>query len=122
MRVAEALERVEFLVCQEVFATETTQRAHVVLPACTAAEKSGTFTTHEGNYGPVARALEPIGESRPDWEIFEEIGSKMQPHVVYGSVEELQQEIGRLVEGFPKTPLPRRLNGPPALPPAPVPA
>ncbi|MEW6324146.1 MAG: molybdopterin-dependent oxidoreductase [Nitrospirota bacterium] len=113
MRAAEALERVEVLICQEVFMTETAKRAHVILPACTAAEKSGTFTNHEGELRPVARALEPKGESRPDWEIFEEIGMKMAPEFACGSVEELQQEIGRLVPGFPKAPPPRRLEGPP---------
>jgi formate dehydrogenase alpha subunit len=118
MRVAEALERVELLICQELFMTETAKRAHVILPACSAAEKTGTFTNHEGQYRPVARALEPLSESRPDWEIFEEIGGKMAPDFLYGSVEEIQEEIGRLVPGFPKVALPRRLDGPPRFTPA----
>jgi formate dehydrogenase alpha subunit len=113
MRAAEALERVEFLVCQELFMTETARRAHVVLPACSAAEKTGSFTNHEGRYCPVVRSLEPKNESRPDWEIIEEVGGKMAPEFCYGGVEEIQAEIGRLVPGFPKGPLPRRLDGPP---------
>lgn len=113
MGAAEALERVELLVCQELFMTETARRAHVVLPACSAAEKTGSFTNHEGNYCPVVRSLEPQNESRPDWEIIEEIAGKMAPEWCYGSVEEIQDEIGRLVPGFPKTPLPRRLDGQP---------
>ena len=111
MKVREALDQVELLICQEVFMTETAERAHLVLPACTAAEKVGTFTNHEGRYRPVARALEPKGESRPDWEIIEEIGSKMNGDFMCGSVEELQEEIGQLVSGFPKHPLPRQING-----------
>ena len=110
-KAAEALERVDLLICQEVFMTETAERAAVVLPACTAAEKVGTFTNLEGEYCPVVRALEPRGESRPDWEIFEEIASKMDDRLVYGSIEELQQEISRHIDGFPITPLPRRLDG-----------
>jgi len=113
MRVAEALERVELLVCQELFMTETAKRAHIILPACSAAEKTGSFTNHEGRYCPVARALEPMSESRPDWEVIEEIAAKMAPEFFYGSVEEIQEEIGRLVPGFPKVPLPKRLDGPP---------
>jgi formate dehydrogenase (NADP+) alpha subunit len=118
MRAAEALERVELLVCQELFMTETAQRAHVVLPACSAAEKTGTFTNHEGKYRPVARALEPQSESRPDWEMIEEIAGKMAPEFCYGSVEEIQEEIGRLVPGFPSVPLPGRPDGPPRFTPA----
>jgi formate dehydrogenase (NADP+) alpha subunit len=113
MGAAEALERVELLVCQELFMTETARRAHVVLPACSAAEKTGTFTNHEGKYRPVARALEPQNESRPDWEMIEEIAGKMAPEFCYGSVEDIQEEIGRLVPGFPTVPLSRQLNGPP---------
>ena len=118
MNAAEALERVDFVVCQELFMTETAKRAHIVLPACSAAEKTGTFTNHEGKYCPVARALEPKNESRPDWEMIEEIAGKMAPEFFYGSVEEIQDEIGRLVPGFPKVPLPRRLDGPPLFTPA----
>jgi formate dehydrogenase alpha subunit len=113
MGAAEALERVELLVCQELFMTETAKRAHIILPACSAAEKTGTFTNHEGKYRPVARALEPQNESRPDWEIIEEIAGKMAPEFCYGGVEDIQEEIGRLVPGFPTVPLPRQLNGPP---------
>jgi formate dehydrogenase alpha subunit len=113
MGAAEALERVDLLICQELFMTETARRADVILPACTAAEKVGSFTNHEGDYRPVVRALEPKGESRPDWEILEEICSKLQPERFYPGVEELQEEIGRLVAGFPKAPLPRQLEGPP---------
>jgi formate dehydrogenase alpha subunit len=113
MKAAEALERVELLVCQELFMTETARSAHVVLPACSAAEKMGSFTNHEGKYCPVVRSLEPKGESRPDWEIIEEIAGKMAPEFFYGGVEEIQDEISRLVPGFPKAPLPRRLDGPP---------
>jgi len=87
----------------------------VILPACTAAEKVGTFTNHEGDYCPVVRALEPKGESRPDWEILEEIASKIHPEHFYAGVEEIQQEIGRLVEGFPTAALPRRLEGIPTV-------
>src|SRR5439155_23200477 len=62
----EAVERLELLVCQELFLTETAALAHVVLPACSYAEKDGTFTNTEGHVQSVRRTIEPIGESRPD--------------------------------------------------------
>ncbi|MFQ5879347.1 MAG: formate dehydrogenase subunit alpha, partial [Dehalococcoidia bacterium] len=65
----QALERLEFLVVQELFPQETTELAHVVLPACSFAEKDGTFTNSERRVQRVRRAIPPVGESRPDWEI-----------------------------------------------------
>ena len=68
--VTEALDALEFLVCQELFLTETAKRAHVVFPACSAMEKDGTFTNTEGHVQPVRESIEPLGESRPDWKCF----------------------------------------------------
>ena len=72
--VREALEKVELLVCQDPFLTETGRLAHVVLPATTFAEKDGTFTNLEGKVNRVRPALEPYEEARPDWEIFAALG------------------------------------------------
>ena len=44
--------------------------AHVVLPAASSMEKHGTFTNTEGHVQAVRPAIEPVGESRPDWEVF----------------------------------------------------
>ena len=65
----EAMEKIEFLVVQELFPQETTAMADVVLPAATFAEKDGTFCNSERRVQRVRRAIRPIGESRPDWEI-----------------------------------------------------
>ena len=63
----EAIERLKFLVVQEIFMTETAELAHVVLPSASFAEKEGTFTNSERRVQRVRRAIAPIGESRPDW-------------------------------------------------------
>ena len=65
----EAMEKIEFLVVQELFPQETTAMADVVLPAATFAEKDGTFCNSERRVQRVRRAIQPVGESRPDWEI-----------------------------------------------------
>ena len=65
----EALERLELLVAVEIFPSETVEMAHVVLPAASFAEKDGTFSNSERRVQRVRRAVEPVGESRPDWEI-----------------------------------------------------
>ena len=65
----EAIDRLKFLVVQEIFMTETAERADVVLPSTTFAEKDGTFTNSERRVQRVRQAIQPIGDTRTDWEI-----------------------------------------------------
>ncbi len=76
-QVKNALEKLEFLVVQDIFLTETARLAHVVLPAATFAEKDGTFTNTERRVQLVRKALEPLGLSRPDWWITCEIAKRL---------------------------------------------
>ena len=75
--VVEALEKLEFLVVQDLFLTETAQYADVVLPAATFAEKDGTFTNTERRVQRVRKAIDPVGDSRSDWWIVCEIAKGM---------------------------------------------
>jgi len=97
--IQQALEKLEFLVCQELFLTETAKNAHVILPACSYAEKDGTFTNTEGHLQPVRRAIEPRGESRPDWEVFSALSVLMGDAMEYGEVKEIGKEIHNLLPG-----------------------
>ncbi|OGR09822.1 MAG: formate dehydrogenase subunit alpha [Deltaproteobacteria bacterium RIFOXYB2_FULL_66_7] len=65
--VEEALGHLPVLVVQDIFLTETARLAHVVLPAVTFAEKDGTFTNTERRVQRVRKAVEPVGQSQPDW-------------------------------------------------------
>ncbi len=65
--VREALRKLEFFVVQDIFLSETAQLADVVLPATSFAEKDGTFTNTERRVQRVRKAIEPVGNSRPDW-------------------------------------------------------
>ncbi len=71
-----ALERLDFLVVQDVFLTETAKRAHVVLPATTYAEADGTFTNLERRVQRAPKAFRPFQEARPDWEILVELARR----------------------------------------------
>ena len=73
----EALQKLEFLVVQDIFLTETAKLAHVVLPATSFAEKDGTFTNTERRIQLVRKAIEPIGESRADWQIICQVAKKL---------------------------------------------
>ncbi len=110
-RVSEALEALEFVVCQEMFLTETAKRAHVVLPACSAMEKDGTFTNTEGHVQPVRRAVEPSGESRPDWEIFAALSVLMEQPIEYAAAKEIFKELRGVAPGY-------EMLGPASAPPA----
>jgi len=99
--VKEALERVELLICQDPFLTESARLAHVVLPACTFAEKDGTFTDLQGKVNRVRQALaDPYEEAHPDWEIFAAMGSALGYPMEYDSPQAIQAEIMKLLPGY----------------------
>ena len=75
--VTDSLDKLEFLVVQDIFLSETARRADVVLPACSFAERDGTFTNTERRVQRVRQAIDQIGDSRPDWWITCQIARRM---------------------------------------------
>ncbi|VVB68726.1 Formate dehydrogenase subunit alpha [uncultured archaeon] len=73
--LAEALSRLDFLVVQDLFLTETAKLASVVFPASSFAEVDGTFSGPGGKTLQLRAALPPLG--RPDWQILAELGRRM---------------------------------------------
>jgi len=96
----EALRKLEFLVCHELFLTETAALAHVVLPASSALEKAGTFTNEEGHVQAVRPAIEPNGDSRPDWEILSALSVLLGHSMDYAEAKDILKEIRSIVPGF----------------------
>ncbi|MDH7499848.1 MAG: formate dehydrogenase subunit alpha [candidate division NC10 bacterium] len=95
--VRRMLQNLDFLAVQEIFPTLTTQFAHVVLPATSFAEKDGTFTSTERRVQRVRKAIEPVGRSRPDWEILCEISRRAgYAGMTYSSPSQIMEEIARL--------------------------
>lgn len=95
--VEEALKNLEFLVIQEMFLSETAKFADVVLPSCSFAEKDGTFTNTERRVQRVRKAIEPIGNSKPDWQIIIELAQRMgYPMPNYQGPAEIMDEIASL--------------------------
>jgi predicted molibdopterin-dependent oxidoreductase YjgC len=98
-----AMHNLAFLVVQDIFLQETAQAAHVVLPASSFAEKDGTFTNSERRVQRVRRAIEPVGNTRPDWEITCEIARHVcrrlgldEKQFNYASSAEIFDEMARL--------------------------
>jgi predicted molibdopterin-dependent oxidoreductase YjgC len=75
--VEESLKKLEFLVVQDIFLSETAQLADVVLPAASFAEKDGTVTNTERRVQRVRKAIEPVGNSMSDWEIISQVARRM---------------------------------------------
>jgi NADH-quinone oxidoreductase subunit G len=92
-----AFQKLDFLVVQDIFMSETAKLAQVVLPAAASAEKSGTFTNLERRLQQLSRAEEPAGESRPDWEIIQAISKKMGGSLRYASERDIMKEIRSVV-------------------------
>ncbi len=74
---AEALSKLDFLVVQELFETETTAFADVVLPAASFAEIDGTYTNNDGFVQRVRKSIEPVSQSKPDWLIVSQLAKEL---------------------------------------------
>ncbi len=108
MEVRAALERLELLVVQDPFLTETAKMAHFVLPACTYAEKEGTFTNLEGRVLRIRQAMDSLGESLPDWHIMTALANAMDCQWEYQSANDIQSEIMKLLPGYYNLGQPRK--------------
>ena len=99
--VIEALTTLDLFVFQDIFLNETAQYADVVLPAASFAEKDGTFTNTERRVQRIRKAIEPIGESKPDWWIVCEIAKRMDAKGFdYDNPSEIMDEIARLTPSY----------------------
>jgi formate dehydrogenase major subunit len=94
--VADALSKLDFFVMQEIFFTDTCRFADVILPACPSLEKEGTFTSTERRIQRLYRVLEPLGESRPDWEIIQDIANRLGAGWSYNHPSQIYDEIASL--------------------------
>ena len=96
-----ALKKLEFLIVQDIFLTETARLADVVLPAVSFAEKDGTFTNTERRIQRVRKAIEPVGNSKPDWWIICQLARKMcDKDFDFENPSEIMEEIARLTPSY----------------------
>ena len=97
----EAMEKVDFLVVQDIFLTESAEYADVVLPAASFAEKDGTFTNTERRVQRVRKAIPPVGDSRDDAWITCAIARRMgEEGFDFETAEEVMQEIASLTPSY----------------------
>ncbi len=92
----QALEKVELLVVQDIFLSETAWLADVVFPAAAFAEKNGTFTNTERRVQRIRQALMPPGEAKADWEIISALAEKMGKPFDYQTASQIMEEAASL--------------------------
>ncbi len=106
-------EACDFIVLQELFQSETAPYADVLLPGASFAEKYGTFTNTERRIQMVRPAIEPVGDSRPDWQIISDLARRIiaqTPHLAalntpfsgwnYDTTTEIMNEIAALTPQY----------------------
>jgi formate dehydrogenase major subunit len=98
--VVHALESLEFLVCQDIFETETTKYADIILPASSFLEKTGTFTNAERRIQLVAAAIDPPGGAKTDFEIITTISRALGHEMGWETPAEAMDEIAALTPHF----------------------
>ncbi len=95
-----ALEKLDLLICQDPFLTETAKLAHVVFPASTFAEKDGTVTNQEGKVQYLRPALDSLGESTLDWHIMVGMADSLGSPMKFETTQDIQQEVRKILPGY----------------------
>jgi formate dehydrogenase major subunit len=98
--VGEAFSKLDFMVVQDIVFSETARFADLVLPACPSLEKEGTFTNTERRIQRIYRAMEPVGQSKADWEIIQDVANAMGAGWHYSHPSEIMAEVARLTPLF----------------------
>ncbi|UCG62820.1 MAG: NADH-quinone oxidoreductase subunit NuoG [Candidatus Zixiibacteriota bacterium] len=95
--VKEGIEKLDFLVVADLFETETTELADVVLPLASWAEYEGYYVNLEGRTQKAARAVKPIGQAKPGYEIASLIGEALDPEM-FQNEQQIHSEVRQLLE------------------------
>ncbi|MFH0867902.1 MAG: formate dehydrogenase subunit alpha [Candidatus Woesearchaeota archaeon] len=99
--VEKAIKKLDLFIVQDIFMTETAKLADVVLPATTFAEKDGTFTNTERRVQRVRKAIDPVGNSKSDWEITCMIAKKMGARGFdFNDSSKIMDEIALVIPGY----------------------
>jgi formate dehydrogenase major subunit len=96
----EALAKLDHLVVQDLFLTETAFHADVVLPASAFAEKSGTFTNTDRRVQLARPVIRPPGDARQDWWIIQEVANRLDCGWDYSGPSEVFAEMAQVMPSF----------------------
>ncbi len=91
----ESLQKLEHLIVQDIFLTETATYADVILPASAWPEKNGTVTNTNRQVQMGRKAIQTPGEAKEDWWITNEIGKKLGLDWNYNSPKDIFEEMAK---------------------------
>jgi formate dehydrogenase major subunit len=98
--VADAFDKLDFFVVQDIFFSNTCHYADVVLPGAPSLEKEGTFTSTERRIQRLYQVLEPLEGCRPDWKIIQDVAIQLGAGWHYQHPSEIMDEIASLTPLF----------------------
>lgn len=98
--VQEMFEKLEFLVVQDIFFSRSARFANVILPGAPSVEKDGTFVNTERRLQRLYQVFEPLGESKPDWIIIQDIANALGGAWNYSHPSEILAEVASLTPIF----------------------
>jgi predicted molibdopterin-dependent oxidoreductase YjgC len=98
--VKKELQKLDLMIVQDIFMTETAQIADVVLPVAAFAEKDGTFTNTERRVQRVRKAIESPGDAKTDWEVICGVSNKMGYPMHYVSAKEIFDEVTTVTPSY----------------------
>lgn len=92
-----ALAKLDHLVVQDIFMTETAWHADVILPATAHAEKTGTFTNTNREIQMARAAINAPGEARQDWELIQELANRIGLNWTYSHPSDVFAEMTQVM-------------------------
>lgn len=98
--VIDAFKKLEFFVVLDMFVSRTAEFADVILPACASVEKDGSFVNTERRIQRFYKAMEPLGESRPDWIILTELAKQLGHDWGYTHPSQIMAECADVAKMF----------------------
>jgi predicted molibdopterin-dependent oxidoreductase YjgC len=96
----DALQQLEFLVAQQLFATHTAQHAHVILPVVAFGEEQVTFTSTERRIQLTAAAATPPAGPVPAWQQIVEVAQRLGADWRYAEASDVMDEIAEAVPEY----------------------
>lgn len=96
----DGLRGLDFLMVQDILASDVSLSADVVLPGAAFIEKDGTFTNYAGRVQQIAAGLAPPGDARPEWQILADLINTFGGTVTFESAEDVMADVAREVQAF----------------------
>ncbi len=99
-RILRAMRKIDFIVVQDIFLTETAKQADLILPAALWAEKTGTMTNTERRVQLFHKVVDPPGEAKTDLEIMLMLYKELGATPLYDGPESVFEEIRRVIPTY----------------------